>query len=119
MMMTALMTFKTAHASSIEVFSVRSRPVFLNGHPAKVCLLDALDDLTVRLNKTLAASTGDVAALLHEVDSTPFQEAFECQFQAMSYELKGLPAIVFDGKEVVYGYQSIDEAQALKERHHG
>lgn len=117
-MMTVLMFSGELMASSIEIFTLNSRSVSLNGHTARLCLLDEINILTERLNKKLEVSENAFEGSLQEIDSEPFQKAFECQLAALNYELKALPAIVFDGREVVYGYEDLDEALALKEGYH-
>jgi integrating conjugative element protein (TIGR03757 family) len=115
-MMISLMSVQpSAMAWSVEVFTTSAHPVSLNGVHASVCELDALDHITNDLNRK---------GVLHpdfeqdfELQHTPLTLFYRCQNQAMSYELKSLPAIVMNQSYVVYGVDSVEKALMLL-RHH-
>jgi integrating conjugative element protein (TIGR03757 family) len=96
------------HAERIEVFTLSTHPVSLNGIQSRVCELDALNNMQQRLNKNL-----HLTVLLKKPDahlSAQIASFYRCQEKACGYGLLHLPAIVIDETYVVYGMHAVDKA---------
>lgn len=99
----------------IEVFTLNDVSVKDNGVPMTLCVMDKgsiLDASLAQYAKDLSNSKR-----LHQLMGA-YEHAYSCQLKAAWYELTYLPAIVFNGREVVYGVRSINEALTLREDKH-
>ncbi|MDX1838115.1 DUF1525 domain-containing protein [Legionella taurinensis] len=118
-MMISLISFST-HAELIEVFTTSAYSVALNGLQAEVCVLDALNEMTLELNR----NASEIAAVqrVDTVQNTRLTAFYRCQAQARLYALSSLPAIVIDKTYVAYGIRAADkaliESRHYKEVHH-
>lgn len=93
-------------AHEIQVFTIKSHPVLLNGETASVCYLDALSTIEEHFASTHPAlGLDEIASLEPELT-----EAMHCQQQALAQHIERLPAIVIDSNKVAYGISSINEA---------
>ena len=103
-------------ALEIEIFTLSSRMISLDKHKASLCIMDERSALSDLLNERLAsvAHLSETAISEKGIDLSDFQKSFECEVKAQVYELKALPAIVFDRQYVVYGIDHLDEAIRLK-----
>lgn len=108
--------------SSIEVFTTSEYPAHDIQEPGvMVYEVDGLDQLTASLSKNLPA---DEKAAKHEAlkriarlgDELRWtvEHAVEGMTRAQSYDLKQLPAVVFDkGSKVVYGITDVNKALGI------
>ncbi|WP_165476863.1 DUF1525 domain-containing protein [Legionella fairfieldensis] len=97
---------------SIEWFSLNPLPEAVS-HPAlNYCWmqegehLDQTLDTQYRINKQVDLIRFDAA----------YRHFFQCQLKALHYPISHLPAIVFNGTEVVYGIDSLSDAIAIWEK---
>ena len=107
-MMISLFTLHTVHAERLEVFTLKTEPVSLNGLRVKVCELDGLELLTEALNKT--NSSFRAYPSMDSALQKSLTDFYRCKLQASRYALKFLPAIVIDEAFVVYGVHQVDKA---------
>ncbi|TGD72249.1 TIGR03757 family integrating conjugative element protein [Mangrovimicrobium sediminis] len=105
---------------SIEVFTDSFHPVQSDADATSVYVIDRIDRLQQELSNGLPADpdTAKQVALRHlqRVDarlSGELETAATGLVKAMQYGLDGHPAIVFDGKFVVYGMTDLVAATEL------
>lgn len=106
-----------APSSSIEVFTDSMNPVANGADGITVYYIDGIDRLQQELSKDLPADpvTAKQTALhrFQRIDShlsSELENAAKGLVQAMQYGIDRYPAIVFDGKAVVYGITDIRAA---------
>ncbi|MAT94335.1 MAG: TIGR03757 family integrating conjugative element protein [Halioglobus sp.] len=103
--------------SAIEVFTDSMNPVANNADGITVYYIDRIDRLQKELSKDLPADpvTAKQTALhrFQRIDShlsSELENAANGLVQAMQYGIDRYPAIVFDGKAVVYGITDVRAA---------
>ena len=109
-----------AEPGRIEIFMTARSPVATAaGRAVQTYTLDALSAIEAGLSAILPADRAAAEALArHRIQSTWRQpaetltEAYQGLFKARQYGLDKLPAIVFDGKAVVYGVTDLEAALA-------
>lgn len=118
-MMISLISCVT-YAELIEVFTTSAYSVALNGLQAEVCALDALNEMTLELNR----NASEIAAVqrVDTVQNTRLTAFYRCQARASVYGVSSLPAIVIDKRYVTYGVRAAEKAliasRHYKEAHH-
>lgn len=110
---------------SIEVFTDSRTPVRSNYASATVYKVDRIDRLQQVLSEGLPSDPETAKqAVLHRFQSIDTQISSELEnaakglVQAMQYGIDRYPAIVFDGKVVVYGVTDIQAATRIYEQWH-
>ncbi len=104
-------------STAIEVFTDSMNPVANNADGITVYYIDRIDRLQKELSKDLPANPEAAKqAALHRFQrmdshlSSELENAAKSLVQAMQYGIDRYPAIVFDGKAVVYGITDIRAA---------
>lgn len=104
-------------STAIEVFTDSMNPVANNADGITVYYIDRIDRLQKELSKDLPANPEAAKqAALHRFQrmdshrSSELENAAKGLVQAMQYGIDGYPAIVFDGKAVVYGITDVRAA---------
>lgn len=103
-----------------EVFRLSTQPDFLNSAGATVYVVDVMTILTQRLsvglppNKVEAVriATQRLNALTPE-DKQAMRIASTARIRAAEYQIVKTPAIVFDGKAVLYGMNDVEQARGI------
>ncbi|MCZ4798253.1 DUF1525 domain-containing protein [Legionella pneumophila] len=113
-MMISLISCVT-YAELIEVFTTSAYSVALNGLQAEVCALDALNEMTLELNRN--ASEIRAVQRVDTVQNGRLTAFYRCQMRARLYALSSLPAIVIDKRYVTYGVRAADKA-LIASRHY-
>ena len=107
----------------VEVFTDSQTPVLNNAPSTTVYIVDRIDRLQQALSKDLPAEPE--AAKQHALQrfqridaqlSSELENAAKGLVQAMQYGVDRYPAIVFDGKAVVYGVTDVQAATRLYEQ---
>lgn len=103
----------------VEVFRLGSQSVTA-APGATVYVLDAmdtyLDKLSVGLPKTEAEAQRIASArlaTLTDADKAALRGAAEAKVRAAEYRITHAPAIVFDGRAVIYGVSDVERAQQI------
>lgn len=99
--------------NTIEVFTLSTRPVDIGREDVSLCVMDQKDVLDKKLNE-IRVDRGAQSGF-REVRKD-YELFFQCQLQAQIYHLAYLPAVVFNGEEVVYGVDSLHKAMVLREK---
>jgi integrating conjugative element protein (TIGR03757 family) len=109
--------------SSIEVFTDSRTPVRNNHSSATVYKVDRIDRLQQVLSEGLPSDPETAKqAALHRFQgmdaqiSSELENAAKGLVQAMQYGIDRYPAIVFDGKTVVYGVTDVQDATRIYEQ---
>lgn len=107
-------------AQTIEAFRLSSQPEFQNGAGATVYVIDAMNLMTQQLSVGLPANAAEAARIASQrLKSLSAQEkqvlrtASTARIRAAEYQIIKAPAIVFDGKAIVYGVHDINQAAAI------
>lgn len=103
-----------------EVFRLSSQPDFLNSAGATVYLVDAMNILTQRLSVGLPPNKAEAAQIatqrlkaLTPQDKQTMRIASTARIRAAEYQIAKTPAIVFDGKAVLYGMNDVEQARGV------
>lgn len=107
----------------IEVFADSQTPVLNNGPSTTVYIVDRIDRLQQALSEGLPAepeaAKQDALQRFQRMDaqlSSELENAAKGLVQAMQYGIDRYPAIVIDGKAVVYGVTDVKAATRLYEQ---
>lgn len=103
-----------------EVFRLANQPDFVNSAGVTLYIVDAMNIYTQRLsvglppNKAVAAqmATQRLKALTPQ-DKQMMHIASTARVRAAEYQITKTPAIVFDGKAVLYGLNDVEQARAV------
>lgn len=99
---------------SVEVFTLSTKSMDSEDR-AHVCLLDK----SALLDKTINARFDRLAVKAWwPTFKADYEQAFACELKARQYQLAYLPAIVINGRAVIYGVTSVSKALALWEKAH-
>lgn len=115
-----LMIPMTAAAETTEVFRLSTQPDFLNSAGATVHIVDAMNVLTQRLSVGLPPNKAEAVQIatqrlnaLTPLDKQAMRIASTARIRAAEYQIIKTPAIVFDGKAVLYGMNDVEQARAM------
>lgn len=115
-----LMIPMTAAAETTEVFRLSTQPDFLNSAGATVYIVDAMNILTQRLSVGLPPNKAEAARIatqrlnaLTPQDKQAMRIASTARIRAAEYQIIKTPAIVFDGKAVLYGMNDVEQARVM------
>ena len=98
-----------ADTARIEVFTTAGNPIAGVSAPAvRVYTLDAPALIEAEINSELPRDPGTAHRYAQRALKGQWREAAERLTQA--YGLEKLPAIVFDGRAVIYGITNLDQA---------
>ena len=107
----------------VEVFTDSQTPVLNNGPSTTVYIVDRIDRLQQALSEGLPAepeaAKQDALQRFQRMDaqlSSELENAAKGLVQAMQYGIGRYPAIVIDGKAVVYGVTDVKAATRLYEQ---
>jgi len=110
----------SATAETTEVFRLSSQPDFLNSAGATVYIVDAMNILTQRLSVGLPPNKAEAARIatqrlnaLTPQDKQAMRIASTARIRAAEYQIIKTPAIVFDGKAVLYGMNDVEQARVM------
>lgn len=107
-------------AETVEVFRLSTQPDFLNSAGTTMYIVDAMNILTQRLSVGLPANQTEAARIamqrinaLTPQDKQAMHSASTAQIRAAEYKITKTPAIVFDGKAVLYGMNDVEQARVV------
>lgn len=106
-----------AHATTIEVFKTSLMELNDVGLSINVCNVDDYKRLTTSLTKAFKNKEHKTFSLTEMApELARINEAAKCQQSMLNYEIKKLPAIVFNQKQVVYGEFDVHAALSFLKR---
>lgn len=115
-----LITPMTTIGETVEVFRLSTQPDFLNSAGTTIYIVDAMNILTQRLSVGLPANQTEAARIamqrinaLTPQDKQAMHSASTAQIRAAEYKITKTPAIVFDGKAVLYGMNDVEQARVV------
>lgn len=113
----------------IEVFTQSATALRLYDFKPLVCAFDEQRVAEKRLNARIAKQNGLIKGLNldnlkiikdeFENEKEALTKSFSCQFMALEYGIKYLPAVVLDSSDVIYGYEDLREVEKIWMAHHG
>ena len=110
----------SATAETTEVFRLSSQHDFLNSAGATVYIVDAMNILTQGLSVGLPPNKAEAARIatqrlnaLTPQDKQAMRIASTARIRAAEYQIIKTPAIVFDGKAVLYGMNDVEQARVM------
>lgn len=111
-----------ASALSIAAYSISSLPFLPNNDGVVPCYLDVDNNTLMAINKNILPENNINLSELKIQLNPQFQaisDEMTCAFNAKQLGIQKLPAIVFDGKYVVYGINDISLAKNIFNHYRG
>lgn len=106
-----------AHATTTEVFKTSLMELNDVGLSVNVCNVDDYKRLTTSLTKSIENKEHKTFSLTEMApELARINEAAKCQQSMLNYEIKKLPAIVFNQKKVIYGEFDVHAALSFLKR---
>ena len=114
----SLWCFAAQAQEVVEVFRLSNQSVV--GTANTVYVVDALHNATERLSVDLPNIPAEAQRIaevrlkaLTEQDKEALHQASTSVIRAAEYKIVKVPAIVFDGKAVIYGVSNVEEARVI------
>ena len=114
----SLWCFAAQAQEVVEVFRLSNQSVV--GAANTVYVVDALHNATERLSAGLPNTPAEAQKqaearlkALTEQDKEAFHQASTSVIRAAEYKITKVPAIVFDGKGVIYGIADVEQARIM------